>query len=241
MAARHEARRRRTSAAREEADILDIARAAGLHPRREYGDEYTVRCPLPMHADEDPSCYVNAAKQEWFCHVCQRGGGARQFSQQLGRGQPLTSVRSHPASEKLSKASQVDAALLWRKLGVADRRGRCALNRRFLGGATKEDLLGFLTEGITGVGTSDEYLHWLARRGYRIAVPLRDPHGKVVALALRHVERTANEKLRLVGKPAGAVFGYPESLRQHSRVLIVEGWADWVAASLVYSVPRRSC
>jgi hypothetical protein len=234
MAARHEARRRRTSAAREEADILDIARAAGLHPRREYGDEYTVRCPLPMHADEDPSCYVNAAKQEWFCHVCQRGGGAGQFSQHLGRVQPLTSVRNTSAPSKPSKASQVDAARLWSRLGVADLRGRRALNRRFLGGATQADLLGFLTDQVTGVGTSDEYLHWLARCGYRIAVPLRDPHGKVVALALRHVERTADVKLRIVGTPAGAVFGYPERLRQHARVLIVEGWADWVAASLAY-------
>ena len=33
-----------------------------------------ISCPLPWHADKNPSAWMNSDKNTWFCGTCQRGG-----------------------------------------------------------------------------------------------------------------------------------------------------------------------
>lgn len=39
-----------------------------------------VRCPIPAHTDEDPSCWINTDKQVWNCGACGEGGDKYDFA-----------------------------------------------------------------------------------------------------------------------------------------------------------------
>jgi hypothetical protein len=218
-------------------DILAVARAAGLAPTHDYGDEWRVPCPLPGHdEDEHPSCSLNAATQEFNCLVCDRGGGSPEFARILKEEHvSVISVAGSPAAKKPSKASQCNAARIWELLSTQDLRARRALNRRWLRTAPEVELAKFLTEDFAGINTStDNYLRWLARLGFRVAVPMRDVSGKTVALALRNVDRDARPKVRFLGTPAKAFFGRPRNVLRHRRALLVEGLTDYLTASLAF-------
>ena len=53
-------------------DIVTVAQELGLD-LEEAGDE--LRCHCPHHGDDNPSLYINVAKQKWICFGCRRGGG----------------------------------------------------------------------------------------------------------------------------------------------------------------------
>lgn len=44
------------------------------HPPRPGRREITVRCPLPDHADRNPSATLNQEQGVWHCHACSIGG-----------------------------------------------------------------------------------------------------------------------------------------------------------------------
>ncbi len=67
--------------------ILEVARRAGLEPKRITEHESAVRCPqyhLHRNGDEHPSCRLNAEKNTYYCHPCGEGGGIKKFAEALG-------------------------------------------------------------------------------------------------------------------------------------------------------------
>ncbi len=48
------------------------------------GSECRFRCPLPDHADHNPSARYNPTKETWYCDVCKKGGGRLKLARLLG-------------------------------------------------------------------------------------------------------------------------------------------------------------
>jgi hypothetical protein len=71
-----------------------------------------VRCPLPDHRDDNPSCRVYpTAEQGWRCHGCGRGGSIYDFASLLDRGQWGKGLRD----EKFRRVRRH----VWELLGIA--------------------------------------------------------------------------------------------------------------------------
>ena len=67
---------------------LDIAKAGGLVPGKQQGDEVAFHCPNPDHEDRHPSCLINPKKNLFFCGPCGVGGNAWQFAAFLAGCKP---------------------------------------------------------------------------------------------------------------------------------------------------------
>ena len=59
--------------------IEDVYQALTGEALRGNGTERHGRCPSPDHADEHPSCDVNVETQQYYCHVCKKGGDVFDF------------------------------------------------------------------------------------------------------------------------------------------------------------------
>jgi hypothetical protein len=51
----------------------------GIEVVEEYGDELSMRCPMPWHDDRHPSAQLNASKLAFQCWSCQSSGGLLWF------------------------------------------------------------------------------------------------------------------------------------------------------------------
>ncbi len=67
---------------------------------RRSGDQWSLRCPFPDHADENPSFSCNSGRGVWLCHGCGKRGGPTELLEVLGlasfargNGRPQTSKR----------------------------------------------------------------------------------------------------------------------------------------------------
>ena len=69
--------------------VSDFYRTLGLEldggPRAR---EPRIRCRLPGHRDERPSCRVHPTRGVWYCDVCSRGGGPFQAAVELAGRTP---------------------------------------------------------------------------------------------------------------------------------------------------------
>ena len=63
----------------------------------EESGEIRFRCPLPDHADNNPSAKFNTEKGAWFCHVCQKGGGWEDLARRRGYQVPRRNSRPRQA------------------------------------------------------------------------------------------------------------------------------------------------
>ncbi len=66
--------------------MRNVARAwidQHLTPERWRGDEATICCPLPEHADAHASASANPVKCTWFCHGCNQGGTLSDLAERL--------------------------------------------------------------------------------------------------------------------------------------------------------------
>jgi hypothetical protein len=62
-------------------DLADRLLAESSGRWRKVGDEWTMNCVLPGHADRSPSFTVSPDKNVWFCHGCLRGGDVIELAQ----------------------------------------------------------------------------------------------------------------------------------------------------------------
>lgn len=60
--------------------LLDIIKdCVALEEVKETAEGIVCRCPFPGHSDTEPSFFVNAEKNVFYCHGCVKGGGAIEF------------------------------------------------------------------------------------------------------------------------------------------------------------------
>jgi hypothetical protein len=61
-------------------DIIDAYRkwCGKMNPNVKGGqtESIMISCPVPGHADKNPSAWINTDKQTWFCGACNQGGDA---------------------------------------------------------------------------------------------------------------------------------------------------------------------
>ncbi len=60
------------------------------------GSECRFRCPLPGHADHNPSARYNPVKGTWYCDVCKEGGGRLGLARLLGLERLTGTSRPRP-------------------------------------------------------------------------------------------------------------------------------------------------
>lgn len=72
-------------------NLLQIARERGVALTPYKGSEYTGLCPF--HADKNPSFFVNADKNVYYCHGCKAKGNVYQFLIQFDGVLPRTAYR----------------------------------------------------------------------------------------------------------------------------------------------------
>lgn len=68
----------------ESIDILEAYRRwcgkSNPRPRAGQTEGIKVSCPIPGHADKNPSAWVNTDKQTWYCGACDEGGDAHDLA-----------------------------------------------------------------------------------------------------------------------------------------------------------------
>lgn len=213
----------------------------------------SIRCPL--HAETHPSCGVTRGPGGGLRVRCFAGcdfGGANEGGDELGllaaverldprrdfprvleRACELFGVdgrtQSRPASPPRPVLASVpppvpaaDLSALWASLLPLDADGWEYLNGRGLGDAA--DL-------CRTMPTTGEHGH-LASAGYVLAMALRDAEGRVVAIQVRHLTATGNDRFKVIGKAAAGVFGDPLAIPAARNVVIAEGMTDTLAATL---------
>ncbi len=203
--------------------------------------EYVGLCPL--HKESQPSFYVNARKDVFYCHGCGQGGDLIRFIQ-LSRGlsfrQSLASLDSEIAPETDSSAVLEEAATFYRQqldrypeaLDYLDRRGvhDPALIRELDIGYAPG---GMLRRHLTAQGHSFDLLRRIGlinARGadalcQRIVVPLRQ-NEHIVNLYGRSIGSAFAHRFLPGGK--GGLYSW-EKVRNCSEVILVEGLFDYAA------------
>jgi DNA primase len=203
--------------------------------------EYVGLCPL--HTESQPSFYVNARKNVFYCHGCGQGGDLIRFVQ-LSRGlsfrQSLASLGSEITSEADPSAVLEDAAAFYQQ-----QLDRCSeafdyLNRR---GVHDPELFqelgigyapgGILRRYLTAQGHSFDLLRRIGlinARGadalcQRIVFPLRQNehivnlYGRSIGTAFAH---------RFLPGSKGGLYAW-EKVRNCAEVILVEGLFDYAA------------
>jgi DNA primase len=202
--------------------------------------EFVGRCPL--HDETQPSFYVNAQKNLFFCHGCGRGGDLLRFVQLYLRLNFRDSVAHlkrelHPAlfTEGVVLAQAVsfyhwqlekhDEALAYlHKRGVHD---EDLISRLVIGYAPGGNLRGYLTE----VGCTVDFLMHIGlvdNRGRdsfyrRIVIPCPDSRGNVVNLYGRSVEGVPAH--RFLARSKGDLFAW-DRMHDCRCIILVEGLFD---------------
>ena len=203
--------------------------------------EYVGLCPL--HRESQPSFYVNARKNVFYCHGCGQGGDLIRFVQ-LSRGlsfrQSLASLDSEITSETDSSAVLEESATFYRQqldrypeaLDYLHRRGvhDPALIRELDIGYAPG---GILRRHLTAQGHSFDLLRRIGlinARGadalcQRIVFPLRQNehivnfYGRSIGIAFAH---------RFLPGSKGGLYAWDE-VRNCSEVILVEGLFDYAA------------
>ena len=200
-------------------------------------EEFAGLCPL--HPDTRPSFYVNARKNLFYCHGCQRGGDLIRFvelSRNLSFRETLAHLRQQVASAADSGVLERTAAFYQVQLhrhpqAAAYLRQRCLYD---------PDLIEELGLGYAPGGNLRRHL---AAQGYscdlllemgllnnqgrdafcrRVTFPCRE-HGQIINLYGRSIGNAFPH--RLLPRSKGGLFAW-ESVGTFSNVILVEGLFD---------------
>jgi DNA primase len=200
-------------------------------------EEFAGLCPL--HPETRPSFYVNARKNLFYCHGCQRGGDLIRFvelSRHLSFRETLAHLRQHVASAADSGALERTVAFYQVQLhrhpqAAAYLRQRCLYD---------PDLIEELGLGYAPGGNLRRHL---AAQGYscdlllemgllnnqgrdafcrRVIFPCRE-HGQIINLYGRSIGKAFPH--RLLPRSKGGLFAW-ESVSTFSNVILVEGLFD---------------
>lgn len=217
----------RPGQARARVSILEVLARAGIEPEGS-GKERRIRCQRPGHTDRNPSCYVNVVKGEWYCPVCGVGGGANDLAYLLGiRAEERAEFPRSVGPEPQDAPPKPAPADIWAALPRADAAAEKGLAARYVGSALRE---GLVRAHVGRTGTRLD-----ACRNHRIAAPVRNSKGKLIAVEFRHVIQDVprKEKWRACGHVKGGWYGDPASINASTKtVVIVEGLFDWIVMSV---------
>jgi DNA primase len=201
--------------------------------------EYVGLCPL--HKESQPSFYVNARKDVFYCHGCGQGGDLIRFVQ-LSRGlsfrQSLANLDPEVAPETDSSAVLEEAAEFYQQ-----QLDRCpeALDYLRRRGVHDPALIRELGIGYAPGGTLRRYLRAqgysfeLLRRPGLIDTRGADALYQRIVFPLRKGERIVNLYDRSIGSAyahrflpgcKGGLYGW-EKVRNCSEVILVEGLFDY--------------
>lgn len=76
-----------------------------------------ISCPIPGHADSDPSAWINLDKQTWFCGGCQVGGDKYDIAA-YGLGYPVPGYKDGSEFHRLREQMALDFGyLIQREIG----------------------------------------------------------------------------------------------------------------------------
>ena len=200
-------------------------------------EEFVGLCPL--HPDTRPSFYVNARKNLFYCHGCERGGDLIRFVQlaeHLSFRDTVAYLQQNlvvaAESQLLEKTALFYQAQLYRHPEAAEylqQRGLCdpkLIEELGLGYAPGANLRRHLTD----LGYSLDLLlqtGLISKQGRdafcrRVIFPCRQ-HGRVINLYGRSIGAAFPH--RLLPRSKGGLFAW-ESVRTSSKVLLVEGLFD---------------
>ena len=203
--------------------------------------EFVGLCPL--HKENQPSFYVNARKDVFYCHGCGQGGDLIRFvqlSRGLSFGQSLASLDPEIAPEVDSSAVLEKAAALYQQQLDYSRDARGYLQRR---GVHDPALIRELGIGYAPGGTLRRYL---TAQGHSFDVLRRlglinargaDALYQRVVFPLQQGEHIVNHYGRSIGSAfahrflpgsKGGLYAW-EKVRSCSEVILVEGLFDYAA------------
>lgn len=230
---------------RDELDIAQVMSDYGVELKGSR-DQRKGRCPNPACADTKPSLSVNVREKVWKCWNCQKHGNVIDFaarmealdpddSQQFRKAALMLQERYQLSSEKPQQNPRRPASQGKAKALPEDKPKR----RKVLTNAPLDFVLKNLDpthETVRALGlapeTVDEFgLGYCTRRGLlegRIAVPLHDPQGELVAYTGRHPEPEHRKPDEPLYK-----FPEPERVRQQDNVVL-----RFVPSKLVYNAHR---
>jgi DNA primase len=200
-------------------------------------EEFVGLCPL--HPDTQPSFYVNARKNLFYCHGCQRGGDLIRFvelSQHLSFGESIACLKQDLAraaeSELLDRAAiffqlqlhrHPEAAEYLQRRGLTDPDVLAELGLGYApGGHLRRHLAdsGYSLELLLGTGLiNDRGQDAFCRR---IIFPCYQD-GRVINLYGRSIGAAFPH--RLLPRSKGGLFAW-ESVSAFSTVILVEGLLD---------------
>jgi hypothetical protein len=150
------------------------------------------------------------------------------FAEQLGvarrRALGIAHERSLSApAPSVPKRTEDDLAATWDSLSRPGAEVLRFLKKRGIARASK-----FCREaGPSIVGEVGK----LAKKGYRLAVPLYDANGAITAIQFRAIDGR-KDRFRTIGASSAGLFGDPEHLAVANSVLLTEGLTDFLAASV---------
>ena len=218
--------------------LLDYLQQRNWTPHRVSArEEFVGLCPL--HPDTRPSFYVNARKNPFYCHGCERGGDLIRFvelSEHLSFRETVAYLKQDMVvaaeSQLLERTAAFYRAQLHRYPEAAEylrQRGLCdpeLIEELGLGYAPGGNLRCHLTD----LGYSLDLLlrtGLISKQGRdafcrRVIFPCRQ-HGRVINLYGRSIGAAFPH--RLLPRSKGGLFAW-ESVRTSSKVLLVEGLFD---------------
>lgn len=148
----------------------------------------------------------------------------------------LIGAEIRPPRRKQESARSTDGARAWGELDDDDAAGVAYLRSRGVDAAVRLGLVRFNTGRST-----DSYVAWLGREGWRVAVPLRDGSGEVRSFQCRHVGTPPSgkedgkplpAKMSLRGTQPRAWFGTPHMAPAAEIVHVTEGMFDTLAVQI---------
>lgn len=232
------------------AALLDAAEGAGLRVGKR------LRCPFSGCSDQPlkerkPNVTLFAGEDGLYrvrCYRCGGGGtlvdmlmatrgwsSAEAIAHLRGLDAPaprpqLQLVATAPADDP-EKLKPAEVSRVWGSLSLEDEEGQKYLEGRGLGDAVELGLVRFATE------KADKLVRRHAKNQRRVAVLLKDVVGNPRGVQFRLVRAPINSKepkiLSLTGSATStAFFGFPELIEQADLVVVTEGLADTLAASV---------
>jgi DNA primase len=201
--------------------------------------EFAGLCPFPFHHDTQPSFYVNAQKNLFYCHGCEHGGDLIRFvelSQRLSFRQAISYLEQqiapaphrdalhaaavfyqfqfhrHPeAAQYLAQRGLHDPSLI-EELAIGYAPGGNLRGHLAAQGCAFDELLGL---GLISSQGRDAFCH-------RVIFPLRQ-QGHIVNLYGRSTGAAFPH--RFLPRSKGGLFAW-DSVRQFSTLILVEGLFD---------------
>jgi len=203
-----------------------------------HGPEFVGLCPL--HPETQPSFYVNAGKNLFYCHGCGQGGDLIRFvelSQHLSFRQSLAYLEQQSPPPADPDAVLERAAAFYQQQLDRDPEGRRYLEQRGVrdpalieelqigyapGGSLRRHLLaqGYSLDRLRRTGLVNPQGHDALSQ--RVIFPCRR-HGRIVNLYGRSTSTVFAHRF-LPGSKGGLVAW--ESVRQFPAVILVEGLFD---------------